>query len=380
MKTQSFPQDDQRDLSQEASERIAALHALGILDTEPEKDFDDIVEYLARSFEVPVALVSLVEETRQWFKAETGLGRRETPMNESICFHALCGDDILEISDASLDPRTVANPLVAVDAGVRFYAGAPLRLDGGPAIGTLCVLDYRPRRLNDLQRDLLRLLARQVVRQMQLRRSLGLERQMRGEVDHRVKNSLQMVMSYLRLQRRLASDEAGTALGAAEQRVAAISMLHGALNEAGGARSVDLAAYLGRIAGYIEETLPENIALSLEVAPVRMGANEAAALGQIVNEFVTNSAKYAFPDGRTGKVRIRGLSQGGTYRIVLSDDGVGLSPNAPRGLGLNIIETAAQQLDAELDRTPEGSGARLALTFVPAADEPARPQGNGPSG
>ena len=154
--------------------RLTALADYAILDTPAEGGFDDIV-HLARSLcDAPVALVSLVDRHRQWFKANSGFDRTETPISQSVCAHALRVEDLLVIPDLTLDPRTSGNTLVTGEPHIRFYAGAPLRTPEGVAIGSLCVIDSvpRPGGLSGRQAADLRALARQVMAQMELRRTL----------------------------------------------------------------------------------------------------------------------------------------------------------------------------------------------------------------
>jgi len=155
----------------ENEKRLEVLRNFKVLDTGGEKVYDEISQLTADLCEVPVCLVSLVEEDRQWFKSETGLGISETKIEQSICAHAVAQDDYLEIEDTHLDVRTMDNSLCQGDNAFRFYAGAILRtLDGWP-LGTLCVLDYKPRRLTELQQRILRVHAKSVTRQLELTRA-----------------------------------------------------------------------------------------------------------------------------------------------------------------------------------------------------------------
>jgi GAF domain-containing protein len=154
------------------AERLQALRELLILDTPPEERFDKIARFAAEEFEVPTALVSLVDEQRQWFKARVGFPLCESPRETSFCGHAILQDDLLIIEDALLDPRFADNPLVIAEPFVRFYAGAPLRLPGGAAVGTLCLLDSKPGRLDVYGRAILGTLRDLVVEEL-LRRGEG---------------------------------------------------------------------------------------------------------------------------------------------------------------------------------------------------------------
>jgi PAS domain S-box-containing protein len=157
-------------LHEREAERLAALARYNILDTPREQDFDDIAELASEICGTPIAVVNLVGDARQWFKAEVGLGVRETPLETSFCGHAILQEDFMLVPDATQDPRFDCNPLVVGEPGLRFYAGALLKTEDGFPIGTLCVLDYKPRELTDQQIRTLRRLARQIMTQLELRR------------------------------------------------------------------------------------------------------------------------------------------------------------------------------------------------------------------
>jgi GAF domain-containing protein len=125
--------------------RLNELKGYGLLDTPNEPGFDKIVRDAARAFNVPIALISLIDDERQWFKARHGLGASETPRTISFCTHAIRGPDVMVVSDATKDERFENNPLVTGDPQIRFYAGAPLKTPSGQRIGTLCVIDQQAR-------------------------------------------------------------------------------------------------------------------------------------------------------------------------------------------------------------------------------------------
>ncbi|PVE57746.1 PAS domain S-box protein [Arthrobacter sp. TPD3018] len=139
------------------------------MDTPRESAFDELAELVAAICEAPIGVVNLIGECRQFFKAEVGLGVRETPLDTSFCAHALLEQDFLLVPDATADPRFACNPLVTGEPHIRFYAGALLKADDGLPIGTLCVLDYQPRQLSDVQIRSIRVLARQVMAQLEQR-------------------------------------------------------------------------------------------------------------------------------------------------------------------------------------------------------------------
>ena len=152
--------------------RLNALHRLDILDSAPEEEFDALVKAAALVCNVPISLISLVDESRQWFKASVGLPDvSETPRDWVFCTHAILEEGILEVNDARQDPRFSDNPLVTSNPNIRFYAGATLRLSDGERVGTLCVCDSEPHKLNSMQLEVLGHLAAAAVKALEGRRA-----------------------------------------------------------------------------------------------------------------------------------------------------------------------------------------------------------------
>ena len=161
-----------------------------ILDTPPEAAYDSIVHMAARLAGAPIALISLVDADRQWFKARVGMEAQETSRTLSFCAHAIQGSGLMEVEDASLDSRFSDNPLVVGQPGIRFYAGMPLTLPSGESVGTLCVIDTVPRHLDSDQRDSLAVLANSVMTEMELRRRVG---ELEAEVHRRIDAEMRMM-------------------------------------------------------------------------------------------------------------------------------------------------------------------------------------------
>ena len=147
-------------LPADEDERLSAMRALLWLDTPPEERFDRLARFVAEQLDVPIALLTLVDGQRQWFKARVGLDATETPRDISFCGHAIMKNDLFIVEDASRDPRFSDNPLVTGEPHIRFYAGAPLSAPGGHRIGTLCVIDTVPRTLGPVELSILDALRR----------------------------------------------------------------------------------------------------------------------------------------------------------------------------------------------------------------------------
>lgn len=362
-------------------QRIATLHRYEILDTPREQDFDEIVELAAKICETPISVVNMIDEHRQWFKAEVGLGTRETPLPTSICSHVILESDFVEIPDTLQDPRTADNELcLAPEGGLRFYAGYLLKPQNGLPLGTLCVLDHKPRRLTEFQKEALGILARRVMRELDLRLALREHEVLRNEMDHRVKNSLQTVASYVRVytnQFKKGEMDALTVLNSVAGKIEAVSALHGALHKSADGKVVPLAGYLEDLVRYVRNSLPEQISIELETVDADVRSQVAGALGIIVSEFVANSVKHGFPDSREGLISIVVRGSGDDLIIRCADNGIGESTEqsgakegAARqsrnsGLGTKIVESAASRIGATIARSSSSEGYVLDLT-IPA--------------
>jgi GAF domain-containing protein len=184
-------------------QRLKVLWQYDVLDSIPEEIFDDLTELAARICEAPIAMITLVDEKRQWFKSKVGVTVSETSRDISFCGRAIEQSDLFIIPDATMDQRFADNPLVTSDPKIRFYAGAPLITADGYALGTLCVIDKVPRELRPEQKQALRVLARHVMTQLELRRRTGALTRAHAERD-RVKDDLSKAQAEVaRLRRQL---------------------------------------------------------------------------------------------------------------------------------------------------------------------------------
>lgn len=187
-------------------ERLAELLSYDVLDTEAEQLFDDLTTLASQICDTPIALISLIDPDRQWFKSRVGLDAEETSREVAFCSHAILQDDVFEIPNASLDPRFHDNPLVTGAPDIRFYAGAPLVSPSGHAIGTLCTIDRKPRKLTESQKTSLQTLSKSVVAHLELKRkNRELERtsQFRSDflsyVSHEIRTPLNAINTFSRL-------------------------------------------------------------------------------------------------------------------------------------------------------------------------------------
>jgi GAF domain-containing protein len=154
-------------LPPDEEQRLQTLRDLLILDTAPEQRFDVLTKYASELYQVPIALVSLLDSDRQWFKSRQGLDATETPRDISFCGHAILNSEPLVINDALSDPRFADNPLVTGEPFIRFYAGAPLEMANGMRVGTFCIIDRMPRQLTEWELEHLKDLAKVVANELQ---------------------------------------------------------------------------------------------------------------------------------------------------------------------------------------------------------------------
>lgn len=353
-------------------ERLRALRALEILDTPPEPSFDALTALASHLAGTPVALVSLVDEHRQWFKSHHGLAATETPREVSFCGHVVAEGAPLLVADASQDERFADNPLVTGEPRVLFYAGFPLRTQDGLVLGTLCAIDHRPRQLSPQQHEHLELLANQVAELLALRRQ-NLARREREqqllriqqareealhekevlvqELHHRVKNNLQMMISLLNLSiRDLAPGPARAILEESQQRLRAVALVHQRLYQSESFSRVAMGEYLRDLSReLLQATATPNVSLRLACDDVTLPMSQAIPCGMIVTELLTNAMKHAFPHPRAGHVEVALRVDGDQLCLRVTDDGVGL-PNAvaesTETLGMRLVAIMARQLKA----------------------------------
>jgi GAF domain-containing protein len=185
------------------TERLEALRRFGVLDTPKDGAFDRITRLASQMLDMPISIVSLVDHDRIWFKSTHGLdGVDEIDRAPGLCASAILGEEIWVIEDAKVDPRALANPLVAGEFGLRFYAGSPLRTRDGYNLGTLCVIDKRPRKLTDQHARVLDDLAALVVDELELRLAARRQARRATELNDDVVQALVVAKMHLQLDQR----------------------------------------------------------------------------------------------------------------------------------------------------------------------------------
>jgi len=382
------------------AQRRAALANYRIIDTAPEQVFDDITAIGAAVLGVPITLISLVEEHRQWFKSEVGLGCGETDYGSSICAHALHGDGVFEIENLKSDPRTADNPLVTGAPHVQFYAGAVLRTSEGIPIGTVCALDYQPRRLSAAQRETLQRLARQTMALLELR--LALQQAHRSEMErnhfmatagHDLRQPLQIISASIELaMRKPEKANVEKHLGNAAQAVQRLGKELEVLANAGASGSAEFSSVLlerfrldemldALQSAWRTQAAVKGLRLDVHAVP-SVVRSDRRLLGSILGNLVDNAIKYT----KSGSISVAcRIKSDATIEISVTDTGIGMTREdrdtifAPfkqvdaksdgLGLGLSLVKKAADYLNYRVSVSSSvGIGSRF--SFVIAADPP----------
>lgn len=382
--------------------RLLALRSYGILDTPSEGAFDDITRIAALICDAPIAVVNFIDEGRQWFKSEIGLGVRETPLGPSICAHAILQLELFVVPDTTLDDRFRDNPLVTGDPKLRFYAGAPLLTPDGLSLGTVCVLDTRPRELTEEQQQALRALARQAMAQLELRKALKLaeasaqyRRQILAIVGHDLKSPLR-AGSYA-VARAGRGVEAGSDIDKRLQDAAkAFATIDAEFNTLVALATVDDANAVPRLSAFALAEVLEPLVATWSVVASRKGLaltisssscevlSQRELLGTILGNLLSNAVKYTVH----GEIRIDCAPVGNDLVITVADTGIGIEQNrigglfeafqqvdgATEGLGLGmwIVSRTASMLGHHIEvQSDLGHGSRFSISvprnIVPAA-------------
>ena len=368
----------------EESARLAELDAFRILDTLPEDSYDDITRLASQICDTPIALISLVDSERQWFKSRVGLVTSVTSRDDAFCAHAIAkSHEMMVVPDATVDDRFADNALVLDEPGIRFYAGAALVTESGHAIGTLCVMDRKPRLLTADQRRALQALARQVMAQLSLRQALDHVRQQQDElaeairqrdtvvaaVSHELRTPLTAVLGFIDVLR-----ETDTAFGD-EERLEFLSAAAGQAEEL--SHIIDDLLVAARLEQDTLKVTRVPVNLQAQIAQVVEGLNvhrievdsmpvrawgDPGRVRQIIRNLVTNAIRYGgpqiavsvYPDGDRAHIRVLDNGDAIPSRdidVIFAPYRVGSSRAETAGsigLGLAISRELARLMDGDI--------------------------------
>ena len=352
-------------------ERLAALQELRILDTPAEERFDRITRVARDLFQVPIALVSLVDAERQWFKSRTGLDASETPRSVSFCGHAILGSEPFVVENALEDPRFADNPLVAGPPDIRFYAGVPLQSKSGKKIGTLCLIDREPRRFSGEDALRLRDLAAWAERELNL--SVQLEdalAEMRETfvrlVSHELRTPVPSFVGPLGLIRSgdvdrttidallgLATDSAGKLRSIVDEIVEIAELDAGRQDLT--AEEIHVRSFLeAAMESYVEEAGLREVKLVVDAAPDLSFRGPLRPLTKILRALLSNAVRFSPPN--TTVLIAANRTSPDMIRISVTDQGPGIpAEHIPR------LFQPFVQVDASDSRGHEGIGAGLAI-------------------
>jgi two-component sensor histidine kinase len=364
------------------SERLAALRSYRVLDTPPEPEFDDLVQLAARACQTPVALISLIDERRQWFKAQVGLGVHETPLDRSICLSAMLLPGLTIVPDLTEDPRFVGNPLVTGEPHLRFYAGAVLRTPDGVPLGALCVLDHMPRDLTQEQASTLTMLARQVMSQLELRRAIAErddvleanrtfeQRQslLVRELHHRVKNTLATVQALVGATRR-STGSFDAFYRSFSNRITSLAQTHTLLTEDYWQTAPLREIALSELKPFAESRQPRFMLIG---PPVELSADLAVPVGMALHELTTNAICHGALSVPGGHVEVRwSVDEGeGVRKLHLEwreRGGPPVGEPQHQGFGTTLLQRVLPmqcKAEVEVQYDPEGLRFRMQAPLI----------------
>ncbi len=347
--------------------RLAALLRYKVLDTEAEGPYDDIVSLASTICRKPISLVSLVDEDRQWFKARVGLDAEQTPRDVAFCSHAILQDDVFVVENALEDMRFSDNPLVTDGPKIRFYAGAPLVTHDGHPLGTLCVIDRAPGEINEEQKNALKILARQVISQLELRLSNSQLSILNREKDnfirllsHDLRSAFGATMGFAQmLHRRVsvlsptqAENVAHKIYKSADQGLKLLeSTLSWARLQNDGPKirkdSFSLSALCTEVTEYLSELAHEkDITLNVSCDEALTIESDHALLRSVLQNLVHNAIKFS---NESSAIDISFSDQQDSILLTVQDYGVG------------IPESKACRLFSQYNETTKGTNGEIGM-------------------
>jgi two-component sensor histidine kinase len=338
-------------------DRLEAVRRYEILDTPPDGSFDRITAIAARRFGVPISIITIVDTDRIWFKSAHGLPIAQIGRDEGLCATTIMSAYPRVLTDAKTDFCALANPLVAGDFGLRFYAGVPLRTSDGFNLGTLCVVDTKPRAVNEDEIAELQDLAALVMDHLELRisarRAVARETLIGSEIEHRVMNSLQFVASMLSLQSLSPGiEDAASELERAANRVATVAQVHRNFLSCR-SNEVECLGFLRRLCGDLAKIIGRPIEVSGDQGVV--ASTFVQPIGLIAAELVTNAGTYG-----EGELAVSFRIEDGGHVLTVSNAGPSLpadfDPARTSGMGMRLITSLMREHRGRLAVSPRADG------------------------
>lgn len=360
----SLPHDEQ--------DRLQELYKTGLLDSASEADFDEIVQLASRICDVPISLISLIDAGRQWFKAKTGLDVTETERGLSFCSHAILQDEMMEVRDVSKDERFAGNPFVENEPMVRFYAGVPLVTEKGYKLGTLCVIDKTPRILTEDQSFALKVLAKQIMKLIELRSRnqevqhlINTQNRVTAIISHDIRNPLAALKAIIELQTSgaLTEEETTEMLTLASQQLDSTIDMVANVSDWGRLqmklqRMQKLPVVLGTLVNQVLTTFSMNAGtknnnIVNEVPQGMVVQAEQQALQFILRNLLSNACKYT----EHGTITITAQQNDNRTRIKVCDTGIGI----PKDKLKTLFDANSKNFSQAGTRHEKGSGLGLLL-------------------
>ena len=357
------------------SERLALIKRLDILDTVEEQSFDDLTYLAAQVCQVPIALVCIVDQHRQWFKSHYGLDKRESSRDYAFCAHTILTEDGMFVPDASVDERFIDNPFVTESPNIRFYAGIPLDLEGGLHIGTLCIIDSKPKKLSENELKQLKVIAQQATAQLSLRLRIKeleklkqLQSEFVGMVTHELRTPTTSIVGGLTLLESKGvntfSDDHKKLLSSLCKSAQRLNFI---INDILQLTKVNLGQFkiektssninkcienvVDGLKGYVDKF---KMKITLELDPgIPSFLFDWERIGQVLSNFISNAIKVS-PKG--GEVKVSSVYKGDVVRVSVQDFGVGIPDDRKQD-----VFTGFAQITKSVHEDCEGTGLGLLI-------------------
>ncbi len=353
------------EVPEDEEQRISDLKSYRILDTPEEDGFNALVKLAAQICASPISQINFVDGERIWSKAGGSPVPKETHRGGSFCNATILQDEWMIVEDAGKDERFSRLPIVQTDPGFRFYAGVNLKSSNGNNLGTICVLDYEPGKLEDWQLEGLMTLASEVQTRLELRRKtfqlellnseLEEKETLLAEIHHRIKNNLAVISGLLQLE-GFNTENADTqkVLQNSHMRIRSMVSIHELLHKSGDYNNVSFAPFIEGLLdnnNRLFKLEKKKIRFNPSIEEVSLSINQAIPAALILNELVTNACKHAFHERDSGKIDIQIHQTKSRVSFRINDNGIGLPEDFELGtqstIGFTLINILSKQLEAK---------------------------------